>query len=110
MLIRVFIRRPTKEGKDKETFALLSKLRSIAVNQEGHISSETLVGTDDPQEIMVVSTWQSMEDWNNWKESEDRKEIDDLLEDIQTEPTSYKSYAFRKFRISVKQGFPEPLD
>ena len=60
--------------------------------------------------MVVISTWHSIEDWEKWKESEIRDEIDDLLIAIQTKPTSYRTYASRKYRISVKKGFPDALD
>ena len=76
MLVKVFIKRNIKEGKEKEVFALIKKLRFKAMNQEGYISGENLVSTNDPQELMVVSTWQSIENWTKWKESDERKNID----------------------------------
>lgn len=62
MRVRVFIRRKIEEGKDTEAFRLLKKIRLNAMEYEGYISGETLVRTNDPQEIMVISTWQNMED------------------------------------------------
>ena len=43
MLVKVFIKRNIKKGKEKEAFALIKKLRFKAMNQEGHISGENLV-------------------------------------------------------------------
>jgi heme-degrading monooxygenase HmoA len=107
MKVRVFIRRKFKEGKDMVAFRLLKKIRLNAMEYEGYISGETLVSTNDPQEIMVISTWQNMEDWNSWKESEDRKTIDALLEELQTTPTLYESFVFSKYRLSAKTGFAD---
>ena len=110
MLVKVFIQRPIQEGKDREAFALLKEMRSIAMNQSGYVTGETLVNTEDPQDMVVISTWQSLEDWEKWRESEERKAINTSLLAIQAEPTSYRTYTFRKYRISVKKGFPEALD
>jgi heme-degrading monooxygenase HmoA len=110
MFVKVFIQRPIKEGKDREAFTLLKKLRSNAMNHQGYVTGETLVSTEDPQEMVVVSTWHSLEDWERWKESEDRKAIDALLLEIQAEPTSYRTYTFSKYRLSVKKGLPDALD
>lgn len=108
MLVRVYIKRHIKEDKEKEFIELLKKLRTIAMQQEGYISGETLINTDNAQIFMVVSSWQSMEDWHLWKDNPTRKEIDDRLEELQVEPTAYESFAFSKFRTYVKQGFPKP--
>jgi heme-degrading monooxygenase HmoA len=56
---------------------------------------------------MVISIWESMEDWIGWRDSEERKEIDSKIEALQVKPTSYESYVFKKYRISVQEGFPE---
>ena len=107
MLVKVFIKRNIKEGKEKEVFALIKKLRFKAMNQEGYISGENLVSTNDPQELMVVSTWQSIENWTKWKESDERKNIDAQLEELQSAPTAYESFVFSKYRISVQTGFSD---
>ena len=110
MLVKVFIKRYIQEGKDVQAFELIKKIRQGAMNHKGYISGETLVKTTNPQEIMVISTWQSMENWNSWKESEDRKTLDALVEELQIMPTAYESYVFSKYRVYVQKGFPKPLD
>ena len=107
MLVKVFIKRHIKEGKDMEVFAFLKKLRINAMNQDGYISGETLISTNNHQKILVISIWQSLENWIRWKESEERKSIDALLEELQVDPTEYESYVISKYRLSVKEGFPD---
>ena len=108
VLTKVYIKRQIKEGKDKEFFDLLKKLRTEAMHQLGYISGETLINTDNAQVIMVVSSWQSLEDWKSWKDHPARKEIDGLLEELQVKPTAYESFAHSKYRVFVKKGFPRP--
>ena len=110
MLVKVIIRRYLKEGAEMEAFTLLKKLRFKAMNHDGYISGETLISTDDHQEIMVLSTWRSLEDWNSWKESKERKAIDAQLEKIQVEQTRYESFVFSKYRLSVQKGFQRAPD
>ena len=110
MFVKVFIRRPIKNGKASPAFTLLKELRSHAVNQQGYISGETLINTDDPQEMVVLSTWHSMEKREEWRKSKVRTKIDNQLLAIQIKPTSYRTYASRKYRISVKKRFPDALD
>ena len=109
MLVKVFIKRKVKRGNEIKFLGLLKKLRSSAMKLDGYISGETLISTDDPQKVMVVSTWQNIESWDQWKESEDRKSIDAFLEKMQVEPTSYEPYVFSKYWLSVQKGFPESL-
>lgn len=108
MLVKVYIKRNIKKGKEKELFVLIKELRSRAMNQEGYISGENLVSTDDPQKLMVVSTWQGLENWTNWEKSDERKKIEVQLEELQSSPTTCESFVFSKHRISVQKGFPDP--
>ena len=107
MIVKVLIKRHVKENCEREIFQLLKQMRANATDQEGYISGETLVSTEDPQEFIVISTWQSLEDWIAWRDSKKRKEIDSKIESYQLEPTTYESYVFRKYRISVQKGFPK---
>ena len=109
MIVKVIIKRHIKEGKEKEVFSLLKKIRFNAMNHEGYISGETLIRTEDSHKILVLSTWQSLENWQKWVDSKGRKALDAKLEELQLEPTSYEPYVFSKYRISVKEKFPEPL-
>ncbi|MCP4691763.1 MAG: hypothetical protein GY859_27195 [Desulfobacterales bacterium] len=110
MLVKVFIKRRIKSGKEMEVFSLLKKLRFNAMNQEGYISGESLVSAEDAQSVMVISTWQSRENWEAWKGDGKRKELDVRLEELQESPTEYESFVFSKYWISAQKGFPEPLD
>jgi heme-degrading monooxygenase HmoA len=92
MVVKVLIRRKIKEGKTREVFALLNKFRSDAMNQKGYISGETLFNHDDPQEILVISMWQSMENWLKWRENSERIANERLIEQWLEAPTEYQTY------------------
>lgn len=98
MLVKILIKRRFKEGKSKEVCELLNKLRSSAMNLEGYVSGVTLVGYEDPQSMLVISTWQNMEYWLKWKESPQRKQEDALLEIYQDGPTQYEDYILPSFK------------
>jgi heme-degrading monooxygenase HmoA len=94
MLVKVMIKREIKAGKAREVFALLNKTRSAAMNQRGYITGETLMNHDNPQEILVISMWQDMGNWLNWKENPERKANETIVERWLEEPTAYESYVF----------------
>lgn len=105
MIVRVFIKRQIEAENEKVVYGLLRELRADAMQQQGYISGETLIRADDPQKIIVISTWHSMDDWNRWKESEQRRKIDEILEKLQVESTVYEEYVYSKFRLAVRAGF-----
>ena len=87
MAVKIIIKRRFREGKAKEVFALLKKFRSEAMDQEGYITGETLIGFDDPQKVLVIATWQSRDNWLKWKEDSGRKANEDLLQQYLDGPT-----------------------
>lgn len=46
-----------------------------AVDVSGFISGETLKNTTDPNHRVILSTWRSLQDWQRWFSSEERKEM-----------------------------------
>ena len=73
MAIKVLIKRRFKEGYFNEINNVIKEVRYGAMDQEGYISSETLWDHEDPFRVVVASNWRSVENWNNWKNSDLRK-------------------------------------
>jgi len=83
MAIRVIIEWKTFPGNESLLNELLVKTRTKLLGTKGYIYGETLRSLDDPSSFIVISAWNSLEDWNAWVESEGRKEalkeVDALL-------------------------------
>lgn len=92
MIAKIIIKRSFVKENTPQILSLLNKIRSIAMNQEGYISGETLMQHDFPENMVVVATWQSMKDWLAWKSSDERKTYEAMLEIYQTRPTEYEEY------------------
>ncbi len=92
MLVKALIKRQFKMEKLNEVISLLKKFRSDALDQPGYVSGETLIADGEPEKMMVISTWQSIDDWNNWKASRSRIENEAMLEIFQEQPTEYTVY------------------
>lgn len=92
MAIKVFIKRYIKKGNTEDTLALLNEVRSQALKQPGYISGETLVNHYDPSNITVISTWQTIDDWIRWQESDERAVQEDHLENLQEGPANFEIY------------------
>ena len=92
MAVKVLIKRKIKDGNLNEASKLLTKARYNAMSQQGYISSETLSGCDDPNNVVVVSMWQRIENWNQWKNSGLRAENEANFEALLDEPVEYEAY------------------
>jgi heme-degrading monooxygenase HmoA len=92
MAVKVLIKRKIKNGKLSEASKLLIKARYAAMGQQGYISSETLTDCNEPNNVVVVSMWQNIEDWNHWKKSDLRSEIEIGFESLLDGSTKYEAY------------------
>ena len=92
MAIKVLIKRKIKDGKLKEASKFLIKARYAAMNQQGYISSETLTDCNDSNRVAVISMWQDLEDWNQWKNSASRAKNEAEFKALLDGPTEYEPY------------------
>ena len=98
-MVKVMIKRQIKEGKAKDVFDLLKQQRVKAMNQRGHLKGETLMSYQNPHCLLVISTWQSMENWLLWKENNERKANEAKLEQFLESPTEYDEYILGTYPI-----------
>ena len=91
MAVRIFIKRHVKEGLVEETIQMLSEFRKSAMDQPGFLSGE-VANHYDAKSVTVISTWQSVEDWIRWQESEERASNETRMENLLDRPTVYEVY------------------
>jgi len=94
MAIKVFIKRAVPENAAEALKPLLKKLRNLAMEQPGYVSGETYKRIDRLGENLVISTWQSVDDWRRYVLSEERAEIQIKIDYLLGEKTEYEIYAF----------------
>ena len=94
MAVKILIKRNVNNEKEAELQVLLKKLRSLTMNQKGYISGETLTRYDKPDENLVISTWQSADDWRSWVISNERKEIQEQIDALLGVETTYEIYQY----------------
>ncbi len=92
MTVKIFIKRKMADTNIIELSILLKKLRGLTLNQPGYISGETLKRIDKQGESMVISTWRSIEDWNNWVNNEKRMVIQTEIDMLLGKETEYAIY------------------
>ena len=93
MAVKILIKRKIKDGNMQAAARLLINSRKGAMTRPGYISSESLSSLDDPSKVVVVSMWQKEEDWQAWKNSQERKDIQAEFEGYLTEPVEYEHYS-----------------
>jgi heme-degrading monooxygenase HmoA len=94
MAVKIIIRRRLTKEKEAELLPLLIQLRSLATAQPGYISGETLRNMDNPEEYLVISTWQSLDNWNAWISSKQRAEIQEKVDTLLGEKSKYDTYLY----------------
>jgi heme-degrading monooxygenase HmoA len=94
MAVKILIKRHIPENRVKDLMPFFKQLRSLAMSQTGYISGETLRRLDRPGQYIVISTWQTMDDWRRWVLSKQRKEIQDLIDSMLGQGTEYEIYEY----------------
>jgi heme-degrading monooxygenase HmoA len=94
MAVKIFIRRTIPQDKAKKMIPLFRQMRASAATQSGYITGETLRSMDSPEEFMVISTWQSSEDWNKWLKSEDRNKVQSKIDELLGGETGYEIFHY----------------
>ena len=92
MAVKILIKRSIGQEVAQVVRPLIVELRSHAMRQPGYISGETLKCIDRPGEYLVVSTWQSVNDWNIWIQSQERRILEEKIEAITGKTTEYTPY------------------
>ena len=93
MTVKIFIKRKMQDQQSVELTLLLKKLRTLALGQPGYISGETLNRIDKKDECMVIGSWRSLEDWNNWVNNPKRIEVQTEIDKLLGSETEYAMYS-----------------
>ncbi len=93
MAVSVLIRRTFSETEKAADLApLIVKLRSLAAIQPGYLTGRTFRCLDCAGEYLVISTWNTMEDWTRWLNSPERQELQNQIDELLGEKTEYRIY------------------
>ena len=94
MSIKVLIKRKVPENTAKSIIPLFRKMRSIATQQAGYISGETLKSLDQPEIYLVVSNWKSSDDWEKWLISKERQKVQEEIDALLGGKTEYEMFHY----------------
>jgi quinol monooxygenase YgiN len=90
MPITVLIKRKFKPDHMREAFDMIIKLRSLSTLEPGYISGQTMVKLDDPTTLIVMSTWDSIQRWEDWKNNDLRQDYANKMEKISEGPETHE--------------------
>jgi len=94
MAIRVLIERKIVPENQPALSSLLMRLRSKAMHARGYISGETLRSLQDPNEYLVISTWNSLDDWKRWEAEKERQEIQSQIDSLLRAPALQRVFVY----------------
>ena len=94
MAVQVIIKRKFKVESPEELFPLLTELRICAKDQPGYISGETLINLDNPGNYLVISKWETADDWKKWFNSKERWDIQGKVDSLLGEKTFYEIFEY----------------
>lgn len=98
MAIRVMLKRWVPAEKESDLVSFITELRSMASRQPGYISGETMRHVSNPEEYLVISTWDSLEDWERWVSSPPRQALQDRIDALLGRKTTYDIYHYPEKR------------
>ena len=104
MSVKVMIKRKVPKEKEAELLTLITQLRSLASKAPGYISGETLRSAEDPEEYLVIGTWQHIKHWKAWLADKERKALQAQIDRLLKRKTKYEIYYYPEKRpVSLKK-------
>ncbi|MBU1399086.1 MAG: antibiotic biosynthesis monooxygenase family protein [Pseudomonadota bacterium] len=94
MSIKALIKRTVPQDKARNMLHLFMEMRTLATAQPGYISGETMKSIDKPDVYMVISTWESADDWEKWLLSKKRQVIQGKMDALLGGKTSYEIFQY----------------
>ena len=94
MAVKVLIRRTVPRDKARELLPLFRDMRVLALKQPGYISGETLRKVHGSEEFLIISTWQSSDDWERWVNTDERKETQEKIDSLLGGATQYEIFHY----------------
>ena len=92
MSVKVLISRIVSSDQLAAVKPYMSELHTLAWRSQGYISGEALINKDRPEERIVISSWQSIENWENFQGLEECKQLHFKIDQILGKESQYTVY------------------
>ena len=94
MSIKALIKRTVPQDKARNMLHLFMEMRTLATAQPGYISGETMKSIDNPDVYLIISTWESADDWEKWLLSKKRQAIQKKMDTLLGGKTNYEIFQY----------------
>jgi len=78
----------------KKVIAIIREIRDEIMKLPGYITGETLINTEDECNIIVISTWHHLENWEEWGKSETCKKLEGKEVPFLAKPLNKRAYQY----------------
>jgi len=95
MTVKILIRRKVSADKAAKLKDLVMQLRALSVKQPGYVSGESLKSVENPDQYLVISTWDGLDAWKAWLGSKERAVIQNQIDALLGSKTEYEVYEYR---------------
>ena len=92
MSVHIMSVRKFQIEETKKLISLLAELSSRSKEQPGHVSRETLRSLDNPGEYLVRCEWETVEYWDKWLHSKERRDIQGKIDSLIGEKTFFEVF------------------
>jgi quinol monooxygenase YgiN len=86
MGIKILVERRVLPGQERRALELMRQIRARCLDEPGYISGETLRDSEDPNTILVMSSWFGLGDWRRWHQSETRRAFESQMRPLLAAP------------------------
>lgn len=92
MSVKIIISRTVSNDQRAAVKPFVAELHALAWRSKGYISGEALVNQENTEERIVISSWQTVENWENFQELEECKQLHYKIDQILGRKTRYTIY------------------
>jgi heme-degrading monooxygenase HmoA len=93
-MVKVLLEREIKGENVGEIIRLLRHLRVLAMQQLGYISGETLHDVNNPNYYLVISSWETLDHWQDWFNNPERQKLQEKIDSYMASPTRIRVFTY----------------
>lgn len=95
MAVKILIYRRISKEQEPVVRPFLKQMRQHALETKGYISGESLISSDDLEEHLIISSWESLDYWEAFLDKEGAKEVRYQIDQVLGRESIYKVYYMR---------------